>query len=94
MYRLLAEQRINLRQLQEAEQGLASLTRAAAQWQQAFRMRQIDALAYAGLQGSVLVKQIEKTNLEQAVLLQRVALQTLIGGALAHTTTTTGGAVQ
>jgi len=94
VYRLLAEQRINLRQLQEAEQGLASLTRAAAQWQQAFRMRQIDALAYAGLQGSVLAKQIERTNLEQAVLLQRVALQTLIGGALAHTTTTTGGAVQ
>lgn len=92
VWRLLDEQRINLRQLQETELGLSQLTRAAAQWQQAFRMRQIDALAYAGLQASVLAKQIEQTNLEQAVLLQRVALQTLIGGALPHATT--GGAVQ
>ena len=55
---------------------------AAVQWRRAFEMRQIDALAYANLQASVLAKQIEKINLEQAILLQRVALQTLLGGEL------------
>ncbi|OJU90489.1 MAG: hypothetical protein BGO13_05905 [Burkholderiales bacterium 66-5] len=82
VHRLLDEQRINLRQLQETEQGLKRLMQAAAQWQRAFEMRQIDALAYANLQASVLAKQIEKINLEQAILLQRVALQTLLGGEL------------
>lgn len=82
VHRLLDEQRINERQLQEVRDGLAQLTRAAGQWQEAFRMRQIDALAYVGLQASVLAKQIEQINLEQALWLQRVALQTLIGGEL------------
>jgi len=82
VHRILAEQRINARQLQDVKQGLAELTRVADKSNLAFRARQIDALAYAGLQASLLSKQIEEINLEQSILQQRVALQALIGGEL------------
>jgi outer membrane protein TolC len=80
--RILDEQRINERQLREVAGELADLSRAAAKAELAFRARNIDALAFANLQGSLLSKQIEKINLEQSILLQRVALQALIGGEL------------
>jgi outer membrane protein TolC len=80
--RILAEQRINRRQLQEIDAGLAELTSAADRSTAAFRAHNIDALAFAGLQASLLAKRIERINLEEALLEQRVALQTLIGGEL------------
>lgn len=82
VHRILAEQRINARQLREVGEGIIELSRAAAKSDLAFRARQIDALSYAGLQASLLSKQIEKITLEQSILLQRVALQALIGGEL------------
>jgi outer membrane protein TolC len=80
--RILAEQRINRRQLVEVDAGLAELARAAAKSDEAFRARDIDALAFASLQASLLAKRIERIGLEQAILEQQVALQTLIGGEL------------
>ena len=80
--RILDEQRINERQLGEVDRELADLSRVAAKADLAFRARNIDALAFANLQGSLLSKQVEKINLEQSILLQRVALQALIGGEL------------
>jgi outer membrane protein TolC len=80
--RILDEQRINERQLLEVDRELADLSRAAAKADLAFRARRIDALAFANLQVSLLFKQGEKINLEQSILLQRVALQALIGGEL------------
>src|SRR5882672_9916609 len=80
--RILDEQRINARQLGEVDRELADLSRVAAKANLAFRARNIDALAFANLQGSLLSKQVEKINLEQSILLQRVALQALIGGEL------------
>lgn len=82
VHRILAEQRINARQLQEVTQGVALLERAADKAGQAFRARQIDALSFANLQASLLSKQVEAINLQQSMLLQRVALQALLGGAL------------
>jgi outer membrane protein TolC len=80
--RILAEQRINRRQLGEVDAGLAELSRAAGRANAAFQAHDIDALAFANLQASLLAKHIERISLEQAILEQRVALQTLIGGEL------------
>ncbi len=82
IHRILAEQRINRRQLQEVDQGLADLSRAAEKTDAAFKAHNIDALAFASLQAALLAKKIEKINLEQSILEQRVALQTLAGGEL------------
>jgi outer membrane protein TolC len=78
--RIVAEQRINRQQLLDVDQGLSDLSRAAANTTAAFQARAIDALAFASLQIALLAKRIERINLEQAILEQRVALQTLIGG--------------
>jgi outer membrane protein TolC len=82
VHRILAEQRINRRQLQEAYQGMTELAAAAVKADQAFRAHAIDALAYTGLQASLLSKQIEQLSLEQSILQQQVALQALLGGEL------------
>jgi outer membrane protein TolC len=78
--RILAEQRLNRRQLLGVDQGLADLSRAAVKTESAFQARNIDALAFATLQTALLTKKIERIDLEQAILEQRVALQTLAGG--------------
>ena len=80
--RILDEHRVNARQLAEIERELADLSRAAAKADLAFQSRHIDALAFANVQISLLAKQVEQLNLEQSILLQRVALQTMIGGEL------------
>ena len=80
--RILDEHRVNARQLGEIERELADLSRAAAKADLAFQSRHIDALAFANVQISLLAKQVEQLNLEQSILLQRVALQTMIGGEL------------
>ena len=80
--RILAEQRINQRQLREIDQGLAELTQVAAKTEAAFTARNIDALAFASMQAALLAKKIERITLAQLLLEQRVALQTLVGGQL------------
>lgn len=80
--RILAEQRINARQLADVDAGLSELDRAGAQAERAFHARAIDALAYASLRASLLAGQAEKIGLEQSMLQQRIALQTLLGGDL------------
>ena len=80
--RLLDEQRINLRQLDEVDRGLAELAEASRKAKTAFAARAIDALAFTGLQSSYLAKRIEKISLEQSILEQRVALENLIGRPL------------
>jgi outer membrane protein TolC len=80
--RILAEQRINRRQLGDIEAALVELTRAAALSDVAFRARAINTLAFTTLHASLLAKRIERVNLTQMILEQRVVLQTLIGGEL------------
>jgi outer membrane protein TolC len=83
VHRILAEQRINQRQLMAVRQGVAELSRAARSADAAFRARAIDALAYVSLQTSLLVKQTEAITLEQSILEQRVALAALLGPGIA-----------
>lgn len=85
VHRILAEQRINARQLHDVEQGIVELSRVVAKADEAFRARNIDALSFVSLQASLLSKQIEKLNLEQSILEQRVVLQALVGGELPST---------
>jgi outer membrane protein TolC len=80
--RILAEQRINRRQLLEVDSAVVELARAADKSNAAFRAHDINALALATLQAALLAKRIERVNLELMILEQRVALQTLIGGEL------------
>lgn len=82
VHRILAEQRINARQLQEVRQAVAQLSQAAASADAAFRARSIDALAYASLHESLLAKRAEEVGLEQSILEQRVALAALLGPGL------------
>lgn len=82
VHRILAEQRINRRQLQEIDLGLGDLEQAAEKTRAAFQEHNIDALVFANLEAALLAKRIEKINLEEAILEQEVALQTLVGGEL------------
>jgi outer membrane protein TolC len=82
VHRILTEQRINRRQLEEVDRGLADLVRAAAKTREALRSRDIDALTFANLEAALLAKRIEKIGLERSILEQQVALSTLAGGDL------------
>ncbi len=80
IHRILDEQRINAHQLAEVERGIADLALAGRRAEGALRAGNLDALAFANLQSTLLAKEIEQVDLQQAMLEQRVALQTLIGG--------------
>lgn len=82
IHRILAEQRINARQLQEVQAGIAQLSLAARRADEAFRQQNVDALTNVNVHATLLAKQIEEVNLQQTLLEQRVALLTLIGGDL------------
>jgi len=82
IHRILAEQRINARQLQEVQAGIAQLSLAARRADEAFRQENVDALTNVNIHATLLAKQIEEVNLQQTLLEQRVALLTLIGGDL------------
>lgn len=82
IHRILDEQRINARQLAEVTHGIDDLTLASKRAESALQANNLDALAFAGLQANLLAKEIEQVNLQQAMLEQQVALQTLVGGAV------------
>lgn len=82
VHRILAEQRINMKQLQDVEGAISDLSGIAAKADQAMQAHEIDASTYVALQASYLSKQLEKIGIEQSILLQRVALQALVGGEL------------
>jgi outer membrane protein TolC len=79
---LLADQRLTERQLSEAKEGLSLLTEAAANAEAAYKEGDIDVTSYLNLRLALANKRIEEIGLEQLILEQRVALQTLIGGEL------------
>ncbi|WP_394781125.1 TolC family protein [Undibacterium sp.] len=82
VHKILADQRINAGQLANIQTGMASLSQAMQRSEVAYRSSNIDALAYVNAAGALLAKQIEEINLQQSILEQRVALQTLLGGEL------------
>lgn len=79
---LLADQRLTQRQLMETKEGTSLLMEAAANADVAFKAGNIDETSYLTLRLALANKLIEEINLEQLLLEQRVALQTLIGGEL------------
>jgi outer membrane protein, heavy metal efflux system len=79
---LLAEQHLTEKQLVEARQGMSIMTETAANAGAAFADGNIDETSYLNLRLALANKRIEEIGLEQLLLEQRVALQTLIGGEL------------
>lgn len=79
---LQGDQRLLERQLAEAKRGLPLLRETAASAEKAYREGNIDETAYVNLRQALADKQIEEVGLEQLILEQRAAMQTLIGGEL------------
>ncbi|MHB1591774.1 MAG: TolC family protein [Sulfuricella sp.] len=80
--RILEDQKLLEKQLQNVESGENALAHAAENAQAAFDAGNIDVLAYTNLRTAWLAKQAEAIALKQTLLEQRVALLTLIGGEL------------
>jgi len=80
--RILEDQKLLEKQLQNVEDGVNVLSHAADNAQVAFDAGNIDMLAYTNLRTVWLAKQAEAITLQQTLLEQRVALLTLIGGEL------------
>ncbi|KAF3997729.1 TolC family protein [Glaciimonas immobilis] len=80
--RILTEQAINQQQMLQINSSLQQLTTQRQKVQAALTARNVDALVLSNIDTAWLAKQTEQVTLEQAMLEQRVALQTLIGGEL------------
>lgn len=78
--KILSDQGINQKQMQEVKMSGVKLSAAVKQAAIALQHKNIDAVTYLNLHASLLAKQIEEMNLQQVMLEQRIALQTLIGG--------------
>jgi outer membrane protein TolC len=84
--RLLAEQSLLEAQLRQIDAALSDLDRATKRAESAFIARNVDALVLTNVQSSLLAKQVEQINTEEALTEQRVALRTLIGAGGIHST--------
>lgn len=79
---MLSEMAVQVRQLAVVRQDLAGVDRAAQASEQAFRRGAIDEQAYVDLVSARLTKRQEIITLEQALLDQQVAIQSLTGQGL------------
>ena len=70
------------RQLDESNAALAKLNAAAQDADLAFRRGNLDELGYVNLRAGVLAKQTEIIKLEETILEQDIALQTMVGSSL------------
>lgn len=77
--RILSEQTLNLTHQTEIDAAIIALRSALARSESAFRANSVDALIYCSAQAALLAKQLERISLQQAILEQGVALQTLLG---------------
>lgn len=76
---IAAEQALDARQLTQIDAAVAELQATLSRSDAAYRADAVDALSYANARAALLAKQVERINLWQAMLEQRVALQTLLG---------------
>lgn len=76
---IAAEQALDAHQLIQIDAAIAELQTTLARSDAARRAGAVDALSYANARAALLAKQVERINLWQAMLEQRVALQTLLG---------------
>jgi outer membrane protein TolC len=77
---LLAESRLIADQLHTAEAGLHIFDETTANAGKALAAGELDGSSYAAFQSSRIAKHVEVTNLKQALLENRIALLTLLGG--------------
>lgn len=90
-HRILAEQALIVQQLTSGERALEALSAVLARSETAFRAGGVDALVYANARAALLAKQLERINLRQSLLEQRIGLNTLLGigiGALPYSEST------
>lgn len=80
--RLLTEQDINSRQWRQISDGLQTLQDQRERVMSAFQDRNLDMLVMMNIETALLAKQTEQLALEQAMLEQRVAIQSVVGGEL------------
>ncbi|MET3105460.1 outer membrane protein TolC [Oxalobacteraceae bacterium GrIS 1.18] len=82
IHKLLQDQHINLRQLDEIQTALIQYQATVAHADLAYQKNIVDSLVYSNAHSVLLSKQIEALNLQQSITEQRIALQALIGGDL------------
>lgn len=82
---ILTDQELLERQLASLQKGIADARRLVQSSGAAYQAGNITEPAYLAAQGALLDKRMEEIVLEQQILEQRVALQTLAGGALPTT---------
>jgi outer membrane protein TolC len=85
---ILTDQGLLERQLSGVREGVADAGRLSERAQAAYRAGNITETAYISLRGALLGKRLEEMALEQKILEQRVALQTLVGGEVPAMKTT------
>jgi outer membrane protein TolC len=79
---LLAETALQQRQLQAAQQDLATVRRSAGFAQAALQSGNLDERSALDLISARVTKELEIANLQQALLEQQVAIDTLIGAGM------------
>ncbi len=89
IHRILEDQELLERQLAGVREDVANAGRAAVAAEAAYREENITEFAYFTLRSALLGKRLEEITLEQKILEQRVALQTLAGGEVPAKTSTT-----
>lgn len=80
IHRLLAEQQINLRGLEENRRSLIQLSGMMDNAETAYANHNMDGLSYVNLHSTLLTRQIDALVLQQSILEQGFALQSLTGG--------------
>lgn len=71
-----------LRQLDESNAALVKLKEAAGDADRAYQRGNLDELGYVSLRSGVLAKETEVIKLEETILEQDIALQTMVGSEL------------
>ncbi|MDB5759649.1 MAG: hypothetical protein JWM30_2938 [Burkholderia sp.] len=80
VHRAMEDMQISQRQLARLQAALPGLAQAATRAERAYRINSIDALTFATVRGSLLARQLEAVNLQQAIWEQQLVVQTLLGG--------------
>ncbi len=83
--RILSDQALLEKQLHGVKDAAGRMARVLPASAAAYRAGDLDELSYTKLRGAWLAKRMEAVALEQSLLEQRVALQTLMGGELPTT---------
>ncbi len=79
---ILNEQKLNQQQLLELGNAITEFGKALTHSEVAYHAGNIDSIVYSNARMALLTKQIEYLNLQQTLMEQRIALQTLLAADL------------